>query len=194
VVVVEVVEEVVVVVGAIVEVEVVEVVVDDVLVDVVDATVVATATAVVVVVVAITGAAFDDAGSHDSLTEGANPKPPSNTNGAKTTDKRVDERITHRVVKIPTASSAIATNANLTELPVVGKAHTSTANIFASAILIYKRYLNKTISNINSFLRILRPTRRPCTFRSVSRFACFPIKKSGVQAAGSNLNPRNEMG
>jgi hypothetical protein len=125
--------------------------VDDELVDVVDATVVATATALVVVVVAITGAAFDDAGSHDSLTEGANPKPPSNTNGAKTTDKRVDERITHRVVKIPTASSTIATNANLTELPVVGRAHTSTANISASAILIYKRYLNKTISKINSF-------------------------------------------
>jgi hypothetical protein len=116
--------------------------VDDELVDVVDATVVATATAVVVVfvvVVVVMGAAFDDAGSHDSLTEGANPKPPSNTNGAKTTDKRVDERITHRVVKIPTASSTIATKANLIELPVVGRAHTSTANIFASAILIYKR-------------------------------------------------------
>lgn len=108
--------------------------VDDVLVDAVDATVVATATAVVVVVVAITGAAFDDAGSHDSLTEGVNPKPPSNTNGAKTTDKRVDERITHRVVKIPTASSTIATKANLIELPVVGKAHTSTANILTSHI------------------------------------------------------------
>jgi hypothetical protein len=141
--------------------------VDDELEEVVDATVVATATAVVVVVVM--GAAFDDEGSHASLAEGANPNPPSNTNGAKTTDKRVDERITHRVVKIPTASSAIATNANLTELPVVGKAHTSTANIFASAIWIYERYLNKTISYINPFLRILRLARRPCTFRSVSR-------------------------
>jgi len=116
-----------------------DVLVDDVLVDdeleeVVDATVVATATAVVVVVVVVMGAAFDDAGSHDSLTEGVNPKPPSNTNGANTTDKRVDERLTHRVVKIPTASSTMATSANLTELPAVGRAHTSTANILTSNI------------------------------------------------------------
>lgn len=111
-----------------------EVLVDDELEEVVDATVVATATARVVVVVVVMGAAFDDAGSHDSLAEGANPKPPSNTNGATTTDNRVDDRLTHRVVKIPTASSTMATSANLTELPVVGKAHTSTANILTSNI------------------------------------------------------------
>ena len=112
-----------------------EVLVDDELEEVVDATVVATATAVVVVVVVVMGAAFDDAGSHASLAEGVNPKPPSNTNGTKTTDKRVDERLTQRVAKIPRASSTIATKANLTELPAAGSAHTSTANIFASKTL-----------------------------------------------------------
>jgi hypothetical protein len=94
--------------------------------------VVATAIVVEVVVVAVT--AFVVVDSHSVLTEGANPMLPSNTSGTKTTDKRVDERITHRVVKIPTASSTMATSANLTELPVVGKAHTSTANILTSNI------------------------------------------------------------
>ena len=68
-------------------------------------------------------------GPQGSVTDGANTKPPSNTNGVTTTDIRPAEARTQRVTITPaTNKNKPATTTNV-EPPVAGKRHTSTANI-----------------------------------------------------------------
>ena len=62
-----------------------------------------------------------DAGEHGSVNDGANTKPPNNTNDATTTDNRPAEVRTHRVTITPAINkNKPATTPNV-ELPTSGK-------------------------------------------------------------------------
>jgi hypothetical protein len=88
-----------------------------------------TGTTVVVGATVVASATVVVEGEHGSVTDGANTKPPSNTNGATTTDIRPAEARTQRVTITPAINMNKPAATTNVEPPVAGKRHTSTANI-----------------------------------------------------------------
>jgi len=68
-----------------------------------------------------------DAGEHGSVNDGANTKPPNNTNDATTTDNRPVEVRTHRLTITPAINKNTPATTTNDELPTSGKKHTPTA-------------------------------------------------------------------
>ena len=66
--------------------------------------------------------------THGSMNEGANAKPPRNTNGAATIDNRPAEVRPQWVTITPAISKNKPATTTNDELPVAGSKHTSTAN------------------------------------------------------------------
>jgi hypothetical protein len=62
-----------------------------------------------------------DAGEHGSVNDGANTKPPNNTNDATTTDNRPAEVRTHRVTITPAINKNKPATTPNDELPTSGK-------------------------------------------------------------------------
>ena len=62
-----------------------------------------------------------DAGEHGSVNDGANTKPPNNTNDATTTDNRPAEVRTHRVTITPAINKNKPATTTNVELPTSGK-------------------------------------------------------------------------
>jgi hypothetical protein len=98
-------------------------------VDVADATVVAADATVVVTdgTVDVTNGTVVVAGEHGSVNDGANAKPPNNTNDATTTDNRPVEVRTHRLTITPAINKNTPATTTNDELPTSGKKHTPTA-------------------------------------------------------------------
>jgi hypothetical protein len=84
---------------------------------------------VVVVVVVVVGGTIVVVDEHGSVDEGMTTKPPSNTNGATTTDKRPAEVCTQRVTITPAINMNRPKITTRVDPPVSGSSHTSTGNI-----------------------------------------------------------------